>query len=195
MNTRKGEYLNYLATHIENVKRAWYEILRPQLMHTRNFTDREMFRIDEAVEHHDESKYNVYEFEPYCNHFYPDKDPDEKLQKRWNDDFDFAWLHHQHCNPHHWQYWILRNDEDSRQILDMPFEQICAMLCDWHSFSAKDKESTAYNWYATHSHEMLLSSDTREIVEELLEYMKIPLEHKDEITNRFELKHRRYRYE
>ena len=24
--------------------------------------------------------------------------------------FDLAWLMHQHRNPHHWQYWVLRED-------------------------------------------------------------------------------------
>lgn len=175
MNTRKEEYLVYLAEHIENVKRSWYEILRPKIVANEELNDRQLFRIDEAIEHHDESKYGVFEFQPYCNHFYPDHELTEAEQKKYDDDFEYAWLHHQHCNPHHWQYWILRNDEDGRRMLDMPFEQICAMLCDWHSFSAKDKNSTAYSWYTDHSHEMLLSADTRETLEELLEYMDEPL--------------------
>lgn len=193
MNTGKEEYLVYLAEHIENVKRAWYEILRPSLMQHDNLTDRQLFRIDEAIEHHDESKYGVFEFEAYCNHFYPDKEPSASLQKQWDDEFEYAWLHHQHCNPHHWQYWVLRNDEDGRRMLDMPFEQICAMICDWHSFSAKDENSIAYSWYVNHSHEMLLSQNTREVLEELLEYVQEPLTPlKEDFRNKYNLVNRKY---
>ena len=171
MNSRKQEYLDYIKQHRRNVRKCWVEMLRPQLEKHDDITAETLKRVDNLIEHHDESKYSIFEFEPYCNHFYPDKEVSHSTQARWDREFDEAWLHHQHVNPHHWQYWVLRNDTEGVAILDMPFEYIMEMLCDWNSFSANEPESIARKWYDEHSYEMMLSDDTREIVEEFIDYL------------------------
>lgn len=88
---------------------------------------------------------------------------------------DYAWLHHQNTNPHHWQYYVLIRDNSKTTLLDMPFEYICEMLCDWHSFSKKDPTSTATNWYSKNKDRIMLSDNTRQVVEKLLTYMTKPL--------------------
>jgi hypothetical protein len=80
---------------------------------------------------HDMSKFKPCEWFPYVESFYggPHKPLAEystyektnwwgvverECKETIDANFSRAWLHHQHCNPHHWQYWILRNDSDSR---------------------------------------------------------------------------------
>jgi hypothetical protein len=45
--------------------------------------------------------------------------------------FDRAWLAHQHRNPHHWQHWLLREDDGKTKVLLMPVEYVDEMVADW----------------------------------------------------------------
>ena len=166
-NTRESEYYSYLHDHIHNVRRTWEEILSPIVL--KIYPDW-WSRTEQEIEDHDSSKYSEEEFDAYCNYFYPTVDcPKDE------DAFDLAWLHHQKLNPHHWQYWVLIRDGGKTVALDMPISSVVSMLADWHSFSVKDPNSTAYNWYTKNKGNMRLSINTRTIVEKLLEYLKEPL--------------------
>lgn len=178
-NPRRGEYYTYLDNHISGVKDSWYRFLRPALVDKKydiyDITDAEI-----AIEKHDASKYDDEEFVAYCNYFYPD--PSHGFSKS-SKDFDAAWLIHLHKNPHHWQHWVLLRDSGEVEPQDMPFPYICEMLCDWHSFSSKDPENTAYKWYKAEGSKMKLSDKTRKEVEKLIEYLQDPLmEVEDEET-------------
>ena len=166
-NPRSNEYLEYLYDHCTGVSESW-EMLKNKLLLENpdaNYDD-----IDIQIMEHDDSKYDDDEFVPYCNHFYPcDGFEDDEVQ------FDKAWLCHQHKNPHHWQYWVLVRDSGSTVPMDMDFKYICEMVCDWHSFSLKDSESTAFNWYHKNKDNMILSDTTRKTVEKLVEFMKDPV--------------------
>lgn len=168
-NPRYPEYDEYLHNHINGVMRAWTEMLKPAMLSSNEFEDIDY--IDDVISKHDESKYNSDEYNAYCNYFYP-CEGFEKDQSA----FDRAWLTHLHKNPHHHQHWILIRDEGEKLPIDMPLEYICEMICDWHSFSLKDKSSTAYKWYADNKSDMVLSTNTVKVLESLLEYMKEPLE-------------------
>lgn len=170
MNPRKNEYYKYLNEHIGGVKSSWNNILKPYMIDN----GYEYYIIDLADSHmveHDLSKLEDAEFIPYCNHFYPHGD------EFYNDElaFDLAWLHHQHVNPHHWQYWILVRDSGDIVPMDMPLDYICEMLCDWHSFSYKDPKSTALAWYSDNKDNMKFSDTTRKIVDELVQVMDKPI--------------------
>jgi len=54
---------------------------------------------------HDFSKFSPSEFIPYAFHFYG-----KTKGKHKDTAFDFAWLLHQHRNPHHWQFYLLQED-------------------------------------------------------------------------------------
>ena len=171
-NPRKSEYIAYLENHIRNVQNSWNYILKPVIIKDyKNFEDINFIQFcDNIIKEHDKSKYSEEEFDDYLNYFYPSigYEPDEVA-------FNRAWCHHQNHNPHHWQYWILINDNGKLNVLDMDLVYIFEMLCDWHSFSAKDSTSTAYNWYNDNKYNIILSNNTRAKVEELLEYLKQPL--------------------
>lgn len=56
---------------------------------------------------HDLSKFRPSEFFPYAHYFSGGKFPNDGPH---GIDFDYAWLNHQKRNKHHWQYWVLMND-------------------------------------------------------------------------------------
>lgn len=124
---------------------------------------------------HDESKYLTEEYKAYDDYFYGDKS--YEVVKA----FDYAWLHHIHNNPHHWQYWILFEDDPKTgtpyKVLDMTDPYIIEMICDWWSFSfrAGDKYEI-FNWYDDHKAKMLLSDKTRKRVEYILGQIKNKLD-------------------
>lgn len=78
---------------------------------------------------HDLSKFSPAEFLPYSRRFFSDKKNPEELA--WK----YAWLHHQHRNRHHWNYWVV--DQSSRGALPMPREYLVEMVCDWRAFSRR----------------------------------------------------------
>lgn len=73
---------------------------------------------------HDWSKFLPSEWVAYADFFYGDDIKDR-------DAFDRAWLLHQHRNPHHWQHWVLRNDNGTEVALAMPSKYALEMVCDW----------------------------------------------------------------
>lgn len=178
MDTRVNQYNEYLYAHINNVKRSWKEMLRPAILYNLDEFDctvEDLTITDMCIEKHDISKLSDDEFIPYLNYFYPEENQTKGDQDFIEEQFDYAWLLHQKRNPHHWQYYVLIKDSGKALLLDMPFEEICNMICDWHSFSAKDGTSTAYDWYSKNKDKMMLSNNTRKTVEKLIKYMVKPL--------------------
>lgn len=173
-NSRSEEYGQYINNHVCNVRRSWNEILKPQIISSGDYDEFVVNVVDYLVDHHDESKYTVYEFNPYCNYFYPIKEyPKNK------DDFDKAWLHHQHENPHHPEHWYLYEESGKVVPLKMPLVYVLECICDWHSFSYKNPESTAYSWYQSHKDKYLFHPETKKIFDKYIEFMKTPLKRED----------------
>ena len=119
---------------------------------------------------HDISKYSEAEYTPYDNYFYGNKS--YAVTKAFN----YAWLHHIHNNPHHWQYWVLQHDDEPEEVLEMPYQFIVEMICDWWSFSWKNGNLyEIFDWYEKHKN-MKLHPNTRKIVEGILEDIKKELD-------------------
>lgn len=159
---RREEYEQYLKEHIDGVKKSYNEI-KDIVLTELNLIDNDISFLEDLINNHDKSKYDDEEFYPYLYYFYPSKE-----HKSNDNSFDYAWLHHIHNNPHHWQYWILKEDEGNVKLLDIPEIYIIEMLCDWHSFSYKNPESTANKWYNDNKDKMLLSDNTKKIIENIL---------------------------
>lgn len=172
INPRCSEYDEYLDMHRTGVFRSWHELLRPVVLEKWGELNSEcsIESIDAAICDHDASKYTPVEYSAYCNYFYPSEgfEKDEVA-------FDLAWLHHQNVNPHHPQYWVLIRDDGSIEPQDMPISCICEMLCDWHSFTLRDIESTAYSWWGANKSNMMLSENTIKVVESLIDCLQQPL--------------------
>lgn len=169
------EYDEYLYEHIEHVTNA-YDWLRHHLPEVAApYGGLSTFLY---LGHHDESKYSREEYIPYDEYFYGDKNVQGVREA-----FNYAWLHHIHNNPHHWQYWVLINDdpEEGTVALDIPYQYVIEMICDWWSFSWKTGNLyEIFDYYDTHKKHMILSKNTRELVEEILGKIKVKL---DEINN------------
>ena len=159
-------YDQYLKEHRENVKNAleWMKENLPTVI--------DGFTMEDAlsnVEHHDESKYSKDEYPAYDAYFYGGNKSYDVVQE-----FNVAWLKHIHNNPHHWQYWVLYNDDplEGMRALDMPLVYIYEMIADWWSFSWRSGNLTEiFKWYEEHSGYIMLSTRTRLIVEDILEAM------------------------
>lgn len=158
------EYDLYLQDHKANVAKG-YEWIRDNLP--------ELIPHDLALvlEHqcrfaHDASKTEQDEYEAYDKYFYGGNRSYQVVQ-----DFNYAWLMHIHRNPHHWQHWILLNDEPDKGeiVLDMPYQYICEMIADWWAFSWKAENLyEIFDWYDKHKDYIKLSHKTRVTVEDIL---------------------------
>jgi hypothetical protein len=100
---------------------------------------------------HDVSKLFPDEIMAYTQHFYGDGRP-----------LGTAWLRHIHRNDHHWQYWVLRNDDGTVVALKMSQAATYEMVADWMGMSDM-LGGDVRDWYS-HS-KMLLHPDTRAAVE------------------------------
>ena len=119
---------------------------------------------------HDWSKFLPSEWLAYADFFYGALDPDDVAGRQLR--FDRAWLAHQHRNDHHWQHWILRNDDGSVVVLEMSDGARREMLADWIGAGrALGKPDTA-GWYAANRDNILLGPETLRWVEHELAEMQ-----------------------
>jgi Family of unknown function (DUF5662) len=115
---------------------------------------------------HDWSKFLPEEWGPYAEFFYGSKIIDSKAAAAFN----VAWLHHQHRSPHHWQHWVLREDDGSTIALEMPRRFAVEMLCDWIGAGKAILGAKANTpaWYMKNKEQIVLHPKTRELVEHSL---------------------------
>nr|WP_296955199.1 DUF5662 family protein [uncultured Mediterraneibacter sp.] len=161
------EYNLYLQQHRANVRKGfdWIKENCPELI-----PDKDRLRLTRQIGiEHDNSKGQSDEYNAYDAYFYGKNKSYQVVQ-----DYNYAWLLHLHRNPHHWQYWVLINDDpkEGEVILDMPYRYILEMVCDWWAFSwQKENLYEIFDWYDEHSKYMKLSDKTRKTVDRIL--MKI----------------------
>ena len=85
------------------------------------------------------------------------------------EDFNIAWNHHIHCNPHHWEYWIIPGNEN--KVLEMPEKYINEMICDWIGAGIAITGKREFKeWYQKNKERIVLHTLTRQKVETYLEY-------------------------
>ena len=81
---------------------------------------------------HDLSKLSPFEYNAYRLNFSFDWEAyGSPMPEELKDRFDEAWLHHIHKNPHHWQYWLLREDDGGTKLIPIPDVYRREMLADW----------------------------------------------------------------
>lgn len=171
----------YLNTHKNCVKHAaaWiFDRISPEKLND-IFPKINIIELDKNLQIHDASKVLPEEYEAYDNYFYGEEKTPEIEEA-----FDYAWLHHIHNNPHHWQHWILKEDDSMVsgnsmivKCLDIPDNYILEMVADWWSFSWKkyltshDKNDLyeIFSWYEAHIDCMLIHENAKQKVEDLLD--------------------------
>lgn len=134
---------------------------------------------------HDMSKFSPTEFFEYVKYFEVGKSPRDVAIESGH--VFTAWRHHVGHNPHHWEYWI---DRQQTEIvpLEMPIPHFVEMVCDWIGASktyatlrgqtwSLEKLHIWYKWVTTHQlfHsatlarvEFIMSRETEEEIYEAL---------------------------
>lgn len=176
------EYDSYLIKHKDNVKKG-YKWLRencPFLFDGYDdYGSKEKDDLEYCIEFHDYSKDYPDEYNAYDAYFYSKNRSFEVVE-----DFKRAWLFHIHRNPHHWQYWVLINDDptEGEIVLEMPYKYVIEMICDWWSFSwEKGDLFEIFSWYDERKDYIKLGDTTRKVVEMVLDKMKAKLEMSKEV--------------
>lgn len=165
-------YDKYLQQHIKAVQQAFDKLCE-------YFPEYKNFKAQ--IKNHDKSKYSSEEYGPYDRYFYGDG---KNLSE-----FDAAWLHHIHNNPHHWQHWLIVEDdlEDDRYIhpLEMPIAYIVEMICDWWSFSfiAGDLY-IIFDWVDEHKDHIMLAKNTKDIVNYILNRLEFELDNDPNVSRK-----------
>ena len=116
---------------------------------------------------HDLSKFTRAELSQYDRQFFGDQGDPEG--------FALAWLHHQNCNSHHWEYYVTRSDHSHGGsgavdgCLPMPAVDVIEMVTDWMGASRAYTGSWAMGtWLEENLPRMRMHPDTRRLVYQLL---------------------------
>lgn len=161
-NEQEEKYYDYIIEHTANVRKA-YELLKEIIY----LSDKEKADLKTQIKNHDLSKFTDDEFVAYCDYFYGERT--EEVKKA----FDYAWLLHQHRNPHHWQHWLLKQDDGTFKALEMPNKYVVEMVCDWWAFSIKKQDyCEILNWYEKNKETMILAPTTKLYVAQILGAIK-----------------------
>jgi hypothetical protein len=118
---------------------------------------------------HDVSKFLPDEFIPYSNFDFNakrDRTGYYKPTDTGDKEFDFAWLLHQKRNKHHWQWWILPEDNGGIKILEIPLRYRLEMLCDWKGAGKAYGTPNTKEWWDKNKDKMTLHPNTRKWIEE-----------------------------
>ena len=127
---------------------------------------------------HDWSKFRLSEFIPYARYFYNsngslrdlrDETGYYKPTNTGDQAFDFAWLLHQKRNKHHWQWWVLPEDEGGLKTLPIEERYLKELLADWIGAGRAQGTPHTRAWYQKHRDKMQLDSESRKWIESQLE--------------------------
>ena len=118
---------------------------------------------------HDWSKFLPSEWFPYVRSFYNPDGTSRHVRDETGyydphsigESFDRAWLHHQHWNKHHWQYWVLVQEEEDDKLIPMPDRYRKEMLADWRGagLAITGKDNTK-DWYLKNQNRIELHKST-----------------------------------
>lgn len=155
---KEKEYKLYIEEHIENVRKAFKEIINSEDDYIKMMlTDEKTFKsLETAVKNHDKSKYSAEEFQAYRKNFFPINEEEKQNNK---EAFDKAWEHHWTNNTHHWQ-----NREGSEEVNVVA---VFEMIIDWMAMGYKFND-TAIEYYKKNKEEIKLNEYEREITEAIL---------------------------
>ena len=162
------EYDDILALHSANIKKAFYWIRKslPEILIDIPGVDYELMILL-----HDDTKTIPDEYDAYDEYLFG-KHTKDTMRK-----FRLAKLQHHHTNAHHWQHWILVTNEGAVVPMDMPYECIVEMICDWWSFSWRDGDLyQIFDWYEENKKHMRVSKKTRVTIEDILDKLHAKLE-------------------
>lgn len=135
---KEQEYRDYIDTHKENVKRAYWKLVRNYA--EEYLSPQSLEILDRNIDHHDEDKDIDFIFHAYRKNHFP---VDEKEKETSQEEYEIAWDYHKKINPHHWEFFLDDNDEEftNPELMEEEIEiykiAYLEMLSDWLSFTFK----------------------------------------------------------
>lgn len=165
------EYTMYINNHIRNVQNVYYmaedafKVVFPEVYQKKS----EVIKLLQNLNIHDRSKFDPLEFYYYAARFFPVEGTDPK-SKKVKDNFNIAWLHHVHYNPHHPAYWTLV-ENGKIEYFNMPDIYIIEMLCDWMAMSKYYNSTTLEYWKSESAQKLPMRDYTKSKVNEFMEWM------------------------
>lgn len=158
------QYDEYLKNHDANVRKAYHWIKRsaPEIL-------KELPNVDYSfhIDFHDDTKTIPDEYDAYDAYLFG------KKTKFTEQNYRIARLGHIHRNPHHWQHWMLIDEELGVILTEMPYEYIVEMVCNWWSYSwDKDDLWTIFDYYNKYKSKIKLHKKSRDNLEEILKALE-----------------------
>lgn len=177
---KSEEYMNYIKDHINNVHKS-YKILFEPLLSQDNISSKigsddaiknAIMSCVDAIEHHDDSKFDDVEFEPYRAKYYPTTDElnaSDEEKAIIDERYRAAWIHHYKNNSHHPDHWY---NSELGKYNDMTLGAIIHMICDWYSMSLY-YNSSIVDWYNNQAitEKKAMSEYTRNRVDEFFKIL------------------------
>jgi hypothetical protein len=135
---------------------------------------------------HDLSKFFPKEFIPYANYFYGNNGETKPIRNKTgyykstetgDEKFDRAWMHHQHHNAHHWQYWgVIEDDTGIFKPIKIDHVFLLEMICDWvgagkaqgHFSPRNDKYFETRKWYIANHKHMTIHPESKKEIEKII---------------------------
>ena len=152
----KSEYTQYVIQHKNNVIKGFNFIKQyvPEMLE-----DCDIGKLNGLIGRHDASKYSTDEFVPYAHFFYGNGRTQEV-----RDNFKKAWQHHWKNNPHHPEWWNMR---------DMSNEHIVEMICDWWSFGWKNNNmQELFDYYKSTDKRQYMSENTKKVLAKKMKMLR-----------------------
>lgn len=134
---------------------------------------------------HDAGKFFPSEFFPFADNLRIDDLGKIEYESRYRkpvgidaEKFDFARLSHQRKNKHHWQWWVLLEENRESRAIEMPELYVREMICDWVGAGKaegkvspkEDKYFMARKWYSDHRDKMSLNENTRLKIDKIIKW-------------------------
>ena len=141
---------------------------------------------------HDLSKFSPTEFFESVKYFNGRRSPIEECEAK--NGYSKAGLHHKGRNTHHYQYWIDERKDGTWYPIEMPFEDIAEMVCDFLGAGKtymKDRFTYAQElkWWERRKRDfphMLIHQNSKDFISQILTELTIMNE--DKVLNKQHLK-------
>jgi hypothetical protein len=116
---------------------------------------------------HDWSKFRPSEWSAYVHFFYGDRTKPYRRNQTGQAAFDLAWLYHQKRNKHHWQWWVMPEDDGDTKILPMGDRFRREMVADWRGAGKALGKPDTKAWYVANRDNMQLHPITRKWIDDI----------------------------
>lgn len=153
-------YLKYLKKHIECVNKAYekLKIIIPDLFD--GYDDEVEIKTEQNIKLHDNIKFSSHNLRVYGEHY---------TGKFNENEYNAVILDHIRNCPHHFQHWLVFYQIDKIKAVEIPYDYIVEMICDWYSFSfIKNDETELVRWYKIYRDKMIFAPKTQIIIDNII---------------------------